>query len=43
MKKMILAALILLAIVVAVYLFTSLRNISRELVDPKVCPKRRLK
>ena len=39
MKKMILAALILLAIVVAVYVFTSLRNISRELVDPKGLPQ----
>jgi hypothetical protein len=39
MKKMILTAFILLAIVVAVYVFTSLRNISRELVDPKDLPQ----
>jgi len=39
MKKMILAAFILIAIVVAVYLFTSLRNVSRELMDPKDLPR----
>ncbi len=36
---MILAAFILIAIVVAVYLFTSLRNVSRELMDPKDLPR----
>jgi len=39
MKKMILAAFILIAIVVTVYLFTSLRNVSRELMDPKDLPR----
>jgi hypothetical protein len=39
MKKMILAAFIILAIVVAVYLFTSLRNVSREPMDPKDLPR----
>ena len=36
---MILTAFILLAIVVAVYLFTSLRNVSREPMDPKDLPR----
>ena len=39
MKKMILTACILLAVVLAVYLFTSLRRVSRELVDPKDLPQ----
>jgi len=38
MKKMILTAFILLAIVVAVYLFTSFRNVSRQIMDPKDLP-----
>ncbi len=36
---MILAAFILIAIVVAVYLFASLRNVSRELMDPRDLPR----
>ena len=39
MKTMILAAFIVLAIGVAVYVFTSLRNVSRELMDPKNLPR----
>ncbi len=39
MKTMILGAFIILAIAVAVYLFTSLRNVSRELMDPKDLPR----
>jgi len=39
MKQMILTVFILIAIVVAVYLFTSLRNASRELMDPKDLPR----
>jgi hypothetical protein len=39
MKKMILTAFILLAIVVAVYLFTSFRNVSRQIMDPKDLPR----
>ena len=39
MKKMILTAFIILAIVVAAYLFTSLRNVSRESMDPKDLPR----
>jgi hypothetical protein len=35
MKKMILTAFIILAIAIAVYLFTSLRNVSTERIDPK--------
>jgi hypothetical protein len=38
MKKMILTAFILIVIVVAVYLFTSLRNVSRDLMDQKDLP-----
>lgn len=36
---MVLTACILIAVVVAVYLFTSLRHVSRELVDPKDLPR----
>ena len=36
---MILTAFILLAIVVAVYLFTSFRNVSRQIMDPKDLPR----
>ena len=39
MKTMILAAFILLAIAVAVYVFTSLQNVSRQLMDPKDLPR----
>jgi hypothetical protein len=39
MKTLILSGFILLAIAVAVYLFTSLRNVSRELMDPKDLPR----
>jgi hypothetical protein len=39
MKTMILTAFILLAIVIAVYLFTSLRNVSREPMAPKDLPR----
>jgi hypothetical protein len=39
MKKMILTAFILLAIVIAVYIFTSLRNVSRELLNPMDLPQ----
>lgn len=39
MKNMILTAFILIAIVLAVYLFTSLRNVSREPMDPKDLPR----
>jgi hypothetical protein len=39
MKTMILAAFILLAIAVAVYVFTSLRNVSRQHMDPKDLPR----
>ena len=36
---MILTAFILLAIVIAVYIFTSLRNVSRDLLNPKDLPQ----
>ena len=36
---MILAAFIVLAIAVAVYVFTSLQNVSRQLMDPKDLPR----
>ena len=36
---MILTAFIILAIVVGVYVFTSLRNVSRERMDPKDMPR----
>ena len=36
---MILSAFIILAAAVAVYLFTSFRNVSRELMDPKDLPR----
>jgi len=39
MKTLILAGFILLAVVVAVYIFTSLRNVSRQLMDPKDLPR----
>jgi hypothetical protein len=39
MKTMILTAFIILAIVVGVYVFTSLRNVSRERMDPKDMPR----
>ena len=39
MKTMILSAFIILAAAVAVYLFTSLRNVSKELMDPKDLPR----
>ena len=39
MKTLILSGIILLAIAVAVYLFTSLRNVSREFMDPKDLPR----
>jgi hypothetical protein len=39
MKTMILAAFIVLAVAVAVYVFTSLQNVSRELMDPKDMPR----
>jgi hypothetical protein len=39
MKTVILLSFIILAIAVAVYLFTSLRNVSRELMDPKDLPR----
>jgi hypothetical protein len=39
MKKMILTAFILLAIVIAVYIFTSLRNVSRDLLNSKDLPQ----
>jgi hypothetical protein len=39
MKTFILAGFIVLAVAVAVYLFTSLRNVSRQLMDPKDLPR----
>jgi hypothetical protein len=39
MKKMILTAFIILAIIVVVYLFTSFRNVSRELINPEDIPR----
>jgi hypothetical protein len=39
MKTFILSGFILLAIAVAVYVLTSLRNVSRELMDPKDLPR----
>lgn len=36
---MILTAFILLAIIIAVYIFTSLRNVSRDLLNPKDLPQ----
>jgi len=39
MKTVILLGFIILAAVVAVYLFTSLRNVSRDLMDPKDLPR----
>ena len=39
MKTMILAAFIVLAIAIAMYIFTSLQNVSRELLDPKDLPR----
>jgi hypothetical protein len=39
MKTLVLAGFILLAVVVAVYIFTSLRNVSRQLMDPKDLPR----
>ena len=39
MKTFVLSGFLILAIAVAVYLFTSLRNVSRELMDPKDLPR----
>jgi hypothetical protein len=39
MKAPILLGFLILAIAIAVYLFTSLRNVSRELMDPKNLPR----
>jgi len=39
MKTVILLGFLILAIAVAVYLFTSLRNVSRQLMDPKDLPR----
>ena len=39
MKTFVLSGFIVLAIAVAVYLFTSLQNVSRELMDPKDLPR----
>jgi hypothetical protein len=39
MKTFVFLGLIVLAAAVAVYLFTSLRNVSRELMDPKDIPR----
>jgi hypothetical protein len=39
MKTLILSGFIVLAIAVAVYLVTSLQNVSRQLIDPKDLPR----
>jgi hypothetical protein len=39
MKTMILTAFIILVIAVSVYVFTSLQNVSRQLMDPKDLPR----
>jgi hypothetical protein len=39
MKTLVLAGFLLFAVVVAVYIFTSLRNVSRQLMDPKDLPR----